>query len=269
MVTKKLASWLTKEFKIVNGEVKPIKKSTYTVNGKTYDIPDDQIWVQTFGTKKDPNFIVRCVPTLKHTFCLELADRHKDIVKLNTAKREVITYPHQNPSNLYGYMTITTEDGIVGDGEVCKETLNPSMYGYPATILLKRAEDRTTLRALGLYQKGWYSQEEFGGSVDLQDGNAFSNVSNNKVDAPKGNQERQEHHVDPDVLRAKLRSNVLESIKETNEKITSVDKDFKLKDFFTNVTNIEPADSKCSNYNLEQLKLVYKGLLNYFESTKK
>ena len=161
-MTKILSDWLKEDFEIKKGEVIPKKKYSYEVDGKVYNIDPSWIWVQIFCSKENPDLIVRCIPTLTHAACLILAEKHKDKVKLNTLKRTVHCFPHTN-ERLYGYMTVVNEDNVFADGEVCKETLNKTMFSYAATMMHKRAEDRLCLRALGLYQIGFYSETEFGG----------------------------------------------------------------------------------------------------------
>lgn len=161
-MAKYLSDWLTEDFEMKNGEVFPKRKYSYKIDDKEFDIDPSGLWVQTFCSKENPNLIIRCIVTIKHPYCLALADKHRDIVKLHTAKREVIEWPSKN-ENLRGYAMITNEDGVWADGETSKDTLNKTMWNYANTMLMKRSEDRLILRALGLYQAGMYSDSEFGG----------------------------------------------------------------------------------------------------------
>lgn len=256
-MAKELASWLKKEYEVTkSGDVVSKTKYQYQVDDKTYEIPEDAVWIQTFGSRKNPDLITRCVPTLKHTFCLELADRHKKEVKLGTATRYVVTYPHQNPGSLYGYMTIINDDGVFADGEVCKATLNESMYGYAATMMQKRAEDRLILRSLGLYQKGWYSAEEFGGQhVDITKEDSFESNSANAL-----SEDERKRALDNGV-RAELLRDIGTFMKQIKE--TTPDWDGRM--FCKNLVDKEP-EKNMANYTTDEMKIIYKSLKNTIDS---
>ncbi len=218
-----LADWLKNDYVMEKGEVRPKTNYVYEVNGEEYELPAEAVWIQTFSQKDKPDLIIRCVPTIKHSHCLVLADKFKDIVKLNTAKREVHEWPYTNDV-LHGYMTIINADGIFADGETHKETLNRTMWPYATTMMYKRAEDRLVLRALGLYQAGFYSSEEFGG-----EGNATTEDIEKVVD-------KSSNTIDMKDIKRKAAKSILKDIKALNE-------DFDPVVFVSTLMNSEDFDS--------------------------
>lgn len=157
-----LGDWLKGDFEIKNGEVRPKRSYHYTINNEEFELEDRWIWIQTFSSRENQDMIIRAIPTITHPGCLSLAERHKDLVKLNTFKYEIHRWPWTN-DDLHGYMTVVNADNMTADGEVHRSNLNKTMMPFAATMLRKRACDRLILLCLGLYQAGYYSSEEFGG----------------------------------------------------------------------------------------------------------
>jgi len=246
---KSLASWLKEDYDITaSGEVRPKNKMQYRLGTEVFDIPEDGIWIQTFcGKDQNKDLIIRCIPALTHPYCLTLAELHKETVKLNTAKRTFVRWPWEN-SDLHGYMYIVNEDGVFADGEVHAKTLNASMHPFAATMLVKRAEDRLILRALGLYQQGFYSKEEFGSS----EGNGVS-VDVEDIPSTTSTKFTQE-----EIEKIKIKNLKIEIKKLGDEKFQK-DPLFDLETFAMTLTN---KNSKTQPYDLKDYQMIYNALLN-------
>jgi len=257
-MAKVLADWLKEEYKVVGRNIVSKKPFEAIINNVKVEIPKEAVWIQTFGQKNNSDLIVSCIPTLTHAYCLTLAETYKDIVKLGTAKRTVQRWPHDN-SSLHGYVEIINEDGVWADGEVHKSTINESMYAYINTMMMKRAEDRLVLRALGLYSQGFYSKEEFGGNDTHVDIEELANKSTNEINIPKKGTEKvstQSSGPIPEDAKSKARK---DDIKAMLIKIQEKEAGFDLKTFATNLLNVAP-NEKWTNYGDEDYKKIYSAL---------
>lgn len=157
---KSLATHLEAEYKQVGNQVIPKGEVKVHIKEgkegeKSYDI-SKFVWVLANTSKSNKDLYVSCTKILKHSGALYLK-------RMSGLKFVEGSYTiHKTPDNddIHGYATIMTEKGTLGDGEVHKRSLQPSMYAYPYTMLKKRTEDRAILQELGLYELGFYSDAE-------------------------------------------------------------------------------------------------------------
>jgi len=250
---KVLADWLKKDYEIKEGKVVSKVPFACVINGVEVKIPVDETWVQTFSKSGNKDLIVSAIPTLTHSYCLSLASEYKDIVKLNGANRHVHLWPNEN-EDLHGYVTISNEDGCWADGEVHRSTVNESMYPYINTILMKRAEDRLILRALGLYSQGFYSKEEFGGVESYSDVDEVTAKSTNSLTK--------------DDIAKKVAADRKKAVKQLVAEITSLDELFDFKAYCTNLLNKEP-NERWTNYTDDDFITIFNGLTNSLQDLRK
>jgi len=261
---KFLAEWLKDDYEInKKGELASKKKLTYTINDVVKEFPEDAIWFQHFATS-GTNVIYKIIPTIKHSFCLKLAEDYKDLVKMETWNRTVIKWPHTDLENLHGYCYITNRDGFMGDGEVHKKTVNENMWPFINTMMMKRSEDRLILKCLGLYQQGYFSTEEFGGEMlddkELKEngnrnGNENKTINNNKnVDDKKDNVKKI-----PDI------HNLINELRALGDQIKLFDTSFNIRNFISEYIFIPPEKIVVGNISIEQAEFMKKLLIHKIE----
>ncbi len=164
-MAKELAKWLQDEYEMSNGSIVCKKDYQFEYRGEKVIIPKNSIIVTGYGKKNDRDFIVRCMKKLSHPYILSLVD------KFGLKFKDYTYVVKPEPPSYHGYATIYVEDPatdktVFGDGEVHKETLQNTMVYYAHTMLRKRTEDRAVLRLLGLYQEGFYAEDENLGGED-------------------------------------------------------------------------------------------------------
>lgn len=234
---KVLADWLKGKYELTNrDEVVSKEKLFHVIRGERKEVPDSGIWFQVFPKKDNPDLIVSVVPTLLHAYCLQLAEDYDDIVKLKTITRTYHRWPWDSNGTMHGYMTVTNADGVMADGEVHLKTVQPSMIPYICTIMNKRAEDRLILKALGLYQQGFYSQEEF--STDVENVTTYSKNS-----------------ISPEEIERNKRVILMGELKEIFDAIKEFNSNFKPEDYTKNVLSV----TEISNLTLNDWETVKKG----------
>jgi len=240
-MAKVLADWLKDKYDLKGTKIVTKEPLYYVIKGEKKLVPEGAVWFLPHSRRND-DLIVNITPVITHAHCLELAMSYPDIVKFDTCVYEYKKWPFDN-SDLWGYLIIRNVDGFVGDGEVHRNTLQPSMLSYACTMLTKRAEDRLILRTLGLYQQGFYSEVEFAGSeVETDFGNGF--VSSNKVNSEEAR----------DLLREKI--NILAS--EHSDLIPD------LSVFASTAFNKKITNSR--SLTIEELKKLHQALVNFIST---
>ena len=172
---------------------------------------------------------------------------------MGKVERVIVRWAFDDP-DLHGYAYMKNET-TWADGETHRNTLNQTMWPYCNTMLIKRVEDRFCLRALGLYEQGYYSETEFGGNnndntIDLDKPETFK--SSNKLE-------------DNDIERAK-RKNVLEDIRKFSAQLQEVS-GFNTVTFCENLIGKAP-EKEMSNYTFKEMQEIYKALLKEIENLK-
>lgn len=157
----KLAYRLQRDYSLIDGDViykhKAIIKDK---DSKDFEVPTDWFWVLV-NKSKDGETIINASNILTHKGCLNLAE----VCGIDCSK--IKTMWVSSPSETNGHRAIvecTYPNLTPVIGEASPDSLNRNMVSYIATMALKRGIDRIITHATGVYQYGFYSQSELGGS---------------------------------------------------------------------------------------------------------